>query len=222
MILVLLLAGLALLPALRQYYPAEPGAIFYVSGSPQLVALTFETLWSSRDLERLLAILEEEEAGATFFISGTWLQHNPEAAQLILNKGFEIGNHTFSHRNLLYLNQAEIDAEIGGFNELCRELLEYRPRLFRPALGMYNGMILKQAEMHRLQTVLWSVESYDTISESSAAIVERVMGRIHGGAVIVFRAGAPHLPEALPELLSAMAAQGYRAVSASELLDAGG
>lgn len=221
LILLLLLAGLIVTLALRQYYPAEPEAVYFVPGNLPQVALSFETLWSSSGLERILEILAEEDVRATFFISGTWLKQNPEAAKLILKKGHELGNHTLSHKNLLYLSEKEIAAEIKGFNDLALELLEYRPRLFRPPLGLYNGLILKQAGLYRCQTVLWSIESYDTISRSGGEIAERVMQRMHGGAIISFRVGAPLLPEILPVILAELVKQGYAPVTVTSLLKAG-
>lgn len=218
--LILLLAALAVMPAVKYYYPVETQALYFIPGSPSRVALTFETLWSSSGLEQILAILEQESVRATFFISGTWLKQNPAAAKEILRKGHEIGNHSLSQKNLLYLNEKEMAKEIQGFNQLAHELLEYRPALFRPPLGLYNGLVLKQARQNRLRTILWSIESYDSISDDGGAIADRVTERLHGGAIISFRVGAPALPDALPLIIKNLREKGYEPVPVSVLLKA--
>ena len=155
---------------------------------------------------------------ATFFVTGTWLQRNPEAVKQILAGGHEIGNHTLNHRVMLQLESREIVREIKEFNDLALSLLEYRPRLFRPPLGLYNDAVVKRARQQGCRTVLWSVESYDLISKGSEEIVERVKGRLRGGSIVVFRVGAPFLPEALVEIIADLKRRGFEAVTVSELL----
>lgn len=217
LLLLLILAALALV-SLKGSYPVEPQPVYFVQGGHCEVALTFETLWSSGNLEEILGILEEEAVRATFFITGTWLGNHPEAAKSILAGGHEIGNHTMNHRALLYLNQEELVQEINAFNKMTAEILEYRPRLFRPPLGLYNGLVLRKARQQGCRTILWSVDSYDWISKSGEEIRNRVENRVHGGAIIVFRVGAPMLPGVLPEIIAALRQQGLEPVSVSELL----
>ena len=217
-ICLFLLAAL-LLTSLKAQYPAELEAVYFVEGQPARVSLTFETLWSGSGVEQVLEILQNEDVRATFFISGAWLEANPDTAGRILAYGHEIGNHTLNHRVMLYLDNEAITKEIKGFNEMAAEILEYRPRVFRPPLGLYNGAVIKKAKQMGCRTVLWSIESYDWTSRESETIVRQVMDRLHGGAVITFRAGAPLLLEALPLILEELKTSGYEAVPVSELLD---
>jgi peptidoglycan-N-acetylglucosamine deacetylase len=218
LVLLLLLAGLALV-SLRDQYPEEPPAVHFVPGNPTQVSFTFETLWSSSGLEQVLDALDQEGVSATFFITGAWLRQNPEAARQILAGGHEIGNHTDNHKPLLYLEKQAMIKEIADFNKTASELLEYRPTLFRPPRGLYSGAVLKAARQQGCRTILWSVDSYDWISETREELVRRVGDRVHGGAIIVFRIGAPLLGEALPEILAELKASGYEAVPISELLE---
>ncbi len=217
--LIMLLGVLLATTALQQLSPAPPGAIHFAPGSSSRVALTFETLWSSEGLEEIIQVLQEEGVQVTFFLTGTWLKNHPAAAKLILEQGHEIGNHTLNHANLLYLTEKEIRHEIDGFIEAAEEILEYRPVLFRPPLGLYNGIILQHAWKNRCRTVLWSVESYDYLSRDAAEVSARVGSRVHGGAIILFRVGAPVIPEALPRILELLRERGYSPVTVSGLLE---
>jgi len=220
--LMAILGVLLLASALRQASPAPPAAVYFAPGSPARVALTFETFWSSEGLDELLAILRKEGVRATFFLTGAWLKRYPRAARAILEQGHEIGNHTMNHANLLYLSEEEMRREIDGFIEAAQEILEYRPVLFRPPQGLYNGLVLEHAWRRRCRAVLWSVESYDYISRDAAEVVERIAGRLHGGAIILFRSGSPLARQALPQVLELLRRRGYSAVTVSELLEEAG
>jgi peptidoglycan-N-acetylglucosamine deacetylase len=217
LLFLLILAALALV-SLNRRYPVEPQAVYFVHGDRSEVSLTFDSLWSTGNLDEILGILEEESVHATFFLTGTWLSNHPDAAKQILAGGHEIGNHTMNHRTLLYLNQEELVKEINAFNKLSEEILEYRPRLFRPPLGLYNGLVLRKARQLGCQTIIWSMESYDWISKSSSEITGRIEDRAHGGAIIVFRVGAPLLTDALPEIIQMLREKGLEPVPVSMLL----
>ena len=216
--LLMLLGALAVTSALVQVRGAAPEPIYFVPGCSFKAALTFETGWSDKGLSELLAILKEEDVSASFFLTGSWLERHPEAAAQILEQGHEIGNHTLNHALLLHLSKKEIEDELQGFNETAKEVLEYRPSLFRPPRGLYNGVVLEMARQQRCQTILWSIDSYDYLS-SPAELSRRIKNRLHHGAIILFRVGAPPLPEALPKILAHMHKKGYRIVTVSELLD---
>ena len=216
--LLLVLAALVQL-SLKGSYPSEPPPIYFAEGGPSRVALTFEILWSGENLDKILSILERESLQATFFITGIWLEKNAEVAKSILAGGHEIGNHTMSRRILIAMSQQEMTKEIKAFNTLCAEILEYRPRLFRPPLGLYNGQVLRTARQQGCRTVLWSVDSGDWVSQSSSEISRRVAERVHDGAILLFRVEAPHLPAALPEVLEIMRQQGYEPGSVGSLLE---
>ncbi|HOA34939.1 MAG TPA: polysaccharide deacetylase family protein [Bacillota bacterium] len=217
--LIMLLGALLVTSALQQISPAPPAPVYFVPGSPSEVAITFETFWSSEGLEEVLRILREKDVRATFFLTGAWLKNHPEAAKMILEQGHEIGNHTMNHAGLLYLTEEEIRNEIDGFIEAAQEILEFRPVLFRPPQGLYNGIVLQHAWKRRCRTVLWSVESYDYLSRDAAELIARVGSRLQGGAIILFRAGTPVTLEALPQILELLREQGYSPVTVSALLD---
>ena len=216
--LIMVLGAVLVTSAFGQLRPAAPEAIYFVPGRPYRVAFTFETRWSSEGLTELLQILKAEAVTATFFLTGSWLKEHPGEAAAILGQGHEIGNHTLSDTVLLYLSGEEIEAEPEGFNEAAREILEYRPRLFRPPRGLYNGIVLQAARKQRCRTVLWSIESYDYLCRDPGEISARIGSRLHHGAIIVFRVGAAALAEALPEVLAQLRERGYETVTVSALL----
>lgn len=216
---VLIISLVIALPVLTLGYVHKSDRATYFAGDrPGQIALTFNTLWSSRGLPEILEILNQKEVKATFFISGAWLKLNPEAAREILLGGHEIGNRSVSSTPLLYLDENSLSREIGGFNRLSREQLEYQPCLFRPPRGEYSGLVQKVAREENCSLVLWTVESYDWLSEDCSALSRQVLDKARGGAIISFRVGSPSLTGALPEIIASLQKQGYELVTVSRLL----
>lgn len=78
---------------------------------PYCVALTFDDGPYPGYTEKLLQVLEQKKVCATFFLIGRHVEKYPELANLILSKGNEIANHTYSHPNLTKLSNMEIISE---------------------------------------------------------------------------------------------------------------
>jgi len=62
------------------------------------------------------------------------------------------------------------------------------------------------------------VDSLDWKELSANEMKERVLKRVKPGSVMLFHNGAKHTPEALPEIIEALQADGYKLVPATELL----
>ena len=69
------------------------------------VALTFDGGGDAGQSERILDVLEQRGATATFFLTGDYIRHNPELVRRIVAAGHEVGNHTWSHPHLTTWNQ---------------------------------------------------------------------------------------------------------------------
>ena len=75
------------------------------------VALTFDDGPSPFD-DRLLQILKDNDAKATFFLIGNKVAANPAGAKRIADAGMEIGNHTWEHPNMATLPMEDIAASV--------------------------------------------------------------------------------------------------------------
>ena len=107
------------------YATMAPGSQLYgrtlTHGSdPSQMALTFDDGPNDPHTLRLLDVLAKHEAKATFFLIGKYVRQRPEIARAILAAGHEIGNHTYSHPNLIFVSAARLRQEL----EDCRKALE--------------------------------------------------------------------------------------------------
>jgi peptidoglycan/xylan/chitin deacetylase (PgdA/CDA1 family) len=229
--------------------PAERGAIRRVKLAPglKLVALTFDLCEQPFEIAgyqgRIVDYLREHGIKATFFAGGKWmLTHRDRAQQLMADPLFEIGNHTWEHRNLRLLKGLALSKEVESVQaayEQVREELETRQclarngrlpapperlSLFRFPFGACNEQSLGVVGDLGLKAIQWDVSSGDPwIGQKPDMIVKAVLTRVAPGSIILFHANGRgwHTPGALPEVVQALKRQGYSFATVSELLARG-
>jgi peptidoglycan/xylan/chitin deacetylase (PgdA/CDA1 family) len=176
--------------------------------SPSIL-LTFDDYGSASQVWRLLEILAAEDVRAMFFLQGDWAERHPQLVTAIADAGHIIGNHTYSHPDLLALSDEEVEMQIrrGPASSWLR-----------PPQGRYNRRI--RAVAHRLgyHICYWTIDSDDWQGLSAAAISRKVLAEIHPGAVILFHLHADNTIGVLPQLIRDIRARGYELTSPSEPL----
>ena len=111
----------------------------------KLVVLTFDD-GNVSDLTTVAPILKDHGFGATFFITSGWLGGDKRldwAGVLKLQEaGFEIGNHTVSHPNLLRLSKEEIHRQIEAFDRDCAKQGIVKATAFSYPGGHFDRRVL--------------------------------------------------------------------------------
>src|SRR6266481_3602788 len=169
----LLTAGVAAAAAsYAGYATMAPGAQLYgrtlVHGSdPQQIALTYDDGPNDPHTLHLLDVLAEHHAKATFFLIGKYVRRRPDIARAIQAAGHAIGNHTYSHPNLIFLSASAVRQELEDCNKALEDALGASPVLFRPPFGGRRPAVLKTARSLGLAPIMWSVTAYDWSATSA-------------------------------------------------------
>src|SRR3979409_2321398 len=108
------------------------------TNSPRKLAITFDDGPNPAITPKLLDLLDRYKAKATFFLIGRYIRECPELVGEISARGHIIGNHTESHRNLFWMQPAEIRVELRLTYSAIRNLLGAPPVWFRPPFGLRN------------------------------------------------------------------------------------
>jgi len=145
----------------------------------------------------------------------------PEIVEREIREGHEVANHTYSHKNISNLNNADIAAEI----ERCEEILlsenEYMPKLFRPVEGYASRENCEFIESLGYDVILWSVDTRDWAHSPVDNIVNNVVNNSADGSIVLFHdfvSGESPTPAALKLLIPRLKELGYSFVTVSELL----
>ena len=197
-------------PAMAEPYRAG-------SADSQYISLAVNVDWGEEYLPDMLAVLEENDISITFFLTGRWCDNNAELAKMLAEAGHELGNHGYSHTSPNASSREEIIDEISRTEQAVENATGVKTRLYAPPSGEDEAHVLQAAEGLGYHTILWSVDTIDWQQPDAATIIERVMSKIHGGAIILAHPTASTL-EALPTLIEKLQAEGYTFVPVSQNL----
>jgi len=183
-----------------------PGLTWNLPGSGNKIYLTFDDGPTSGVTEKVLSILAEYHARATFFCIGRNAEKNPGLLSRIMDAGHSTGNHTYSHLKGWYTPNREYYADI----ELAGLFIP--SRLFRPAYGMITPRQVKHLQkIYRV--VLWDIMSYDFHPGTrKEKCLDHVIRHAKSGSVIVFHdsvKASEKVLYALPGVLSRFMDQGF-------------
>lgn len=130
----------------------------------KVVYLTFDDGPHPPETERVLDVLRERGAKATFFLIGSKVSGNEAVLRRMLEEGHALGLHTYSHAGTFPL--MSFDKMLADVNEGKRAVESVAGKkisLFRPPFGVTNPTIAKVIRTLGLQTVGWDVRSFDTM-----------------------------------------------------------
>jgi peptidoglycan/xylan/chitin deacetylase (PgdA/CDA1 family) len=192
------------------------------------VALTFDDGPDPVFTPRILNILAQYGARATFFIIGRQAEQYPGIIRAIAHAGHEVGNHTYGHRPLWLLSPHRTREEIDRGAHVLTAILGKPPRYFRPPWGRLNLEAVRHSTRVRQQRVLWSLRAEGWLPLASPETIVRIVAQqLHPGAIIDLHdgGGLRHTPArlaaALPALLKLLQERGYRCLTLGELLAKG-
>jgi peptidoglycan/xylan/chitin deacetylase (PgdA/CDA1 family)/spore germination protein YaaH/GT2 family glycosyltransferase len=220
-----LIVGQSLERAPKQDQLVSPGF-----AGDKLVALTFDDGPDEKYTGQILDILAERNAKATFFIIGRNAVRNPDLLKRIYAEGHDIGNHTYSHRDLLKSTTGDIELELNGTQRVIESQLGIHTILFRAPYASPNfkkeleaPRVIETADRLGYLTTTASVDAFDWTAATPAQIVERVAGGIERGrgqVVLMHDSGGNRRPTvaALPVILDRLSSQGFKFVALHDLI----
>jgi peptidoglycan/xylan/chitin deacetylase (PgdA/CDA1 family) len=182
------------------------------------VALTFDDGPGPFD-DRLLQILKDNDAKATFFLIGNKVAANPAGAKRIADAGVEIGNHTWEHPNMATIPTDDIAAQFSRANDAIAAATGRTPTIYRPAGGLSSEAVRQTAAKFGLAEILWDVIPFDWANDSNtAATRSMLMTYIKPGSVVLFHDTYSSTVDLVYQFIPVLKANGYRLVTVSELL----
>jgi peptidoglycan-N-acetylglucosamine deacetylase len=150
---------------------AFPLEIIWRGRSPgKQLALTFDDGPDPNHTPRLLDALAELELVATFFLMGRKAEKHASIVREVLDRGHEIGNHSFDHNKYRVAPMKDFPYQIEKTNRVFKEAVGIRTRLFRPPYGKLSFPLLTYCIKHRIVIVMWSLDCRDSFGDSSMSL----------------------------------------------------
>ncbi len=184
------------------------------------IALTFDD-GPGPYTPQILSILERSGVPATFFEVGVVERYFHASTTAIAARGYPIGDHTENHEALGRLSPRDQRAQLLQQITATSAYGAPYPRMFRPPYGSWDNATLRILHKLKMLMVLWTVDTNDYRHPGVAAVVHAAVQGARPGAIILLHdAGGDRAEtvEALPRIIKALHARGYKLVTVPRLL----
>lgn len=162
-----------------------PAPVYRGHSDKPMVSFVINVAWGNECLPDMLATFKKHNISSTFFLEGNWVKKNPDLAKIIVDAGHEVGNHSYSHPDMKKITSERARAEIIKTNEVIEATTGRKIKWFAPPSGSYNDETVKIADELKLGTIMWTVDTIDWQKPTPDVLINRVMGKIGNGSMIL-------------------------------------
>lgn len=190
----------------------------YSGKSSTKVSLMVNVYWGTEYIAPMLDIFERYGCKTTFFVGGSWVAGNPDTLKYIADRGHEIGNHGYYHKDHKKLDAAYNRKEISSAHDAVKDVLGIDMNLFAPPSGSFGDTALNVAEELGYRSIMWTRDTIDWRDHDSDVIYKRAVKNIKGGDLILMHPTDATV-KALEKILQAVSAAGLKVAPVSEVLE---
>lgn len=206
--------------ALREY-----NAYYIEETAEKKLYLTFDCGFENGNTPAILDALKKHDAPATFFVVGNYLETSPDLVKRMLSEGHTVGNHTYHHPDMSKISSVEdFSKELGSLEALYQKVTgEPISKYYRPPQGIYSEKNLQMAKDLGYRTFFWSLAYVDWKQDDQPTheqAFDKLLTRVHPGAVVLLHNTSKTNGEILDELLTKWEEMGYTFHPLSELCGA--
>ena len=190
-----LAAGTAALAVLAGYHTMASrsqlyGQTFIGNRRRRQIALTFDDGPNDPYTFQLLDILAKHNVQATFFMIGQYVDQRPDIACAVADARHVVGNHTYTHPNLILRSEWQVRDEIVRCERALQDAVGDRyAKLFRPPFGGRRPASLRTIRKLGWTPVMWNVTGFDWDAKSAEYIEGKVTRQVKGGDVVLLHDG---------------------------------
>lgn len=188
----------------------------------KVIYLTFDAGYENGYTKKILDVLKAHEVPAAFFLVGNYIESSPQLVKRMAAEGHIVGNHTFTHPDMSQIATKEsFGEELSKLEEKYKEVTgQEMKKFYRPPQGKYSEANLKMAQQMGYKTIFWSlayVDWYESDQPTREEAFEKLVPRIHPGAIVLLHSTSKTNCEILDELLTKWEDMGYTFKSLEEL-----
>lgn len=167
------------------------------------IALTFDDGPHRGHTPRILDVLDEHRASATFFLQGSEVEKFPALVREIHARGHQLGNHGHSHLDASRVPRDRYVADVGRAQQVLEDCVgSALDPIFRPPHGRVTGPIFVSLARLGYRFVFWSVDSRDSFIRTASELADHMASiEVTDGDILLFHEDYDHTLDALSEIL---------------------
>ena len=161
----------------------------------------------------ILDTLKEKNVKVIFFVTGSYVEKNPELVQRMLDEGHALGNHSADHRQMPQLTLEEMEDAIGDLHDAVKAQFGYSMKFFRPPEGAFSLRSLAATQYLGYETVHWSFAyaDWNTADQPDPeSAKEKILSGHHDGAIYLLHAVSTTNAQVLGDVIDGLRDMGYR------------
>lgn len=186
---------------------------FAIDPKKKMVALTFDD-GPGRYTKEIVQCLKKYNSRATFFVLGCNVDSYKDALKEADKAGCQIGNHSYSHKDLTRLSCKEIQAQINDTDKKIKNVIGKTPSLVRTPGGSTNAEVQNTVGK---PIILWSIDTLDWKTRDRDKTVKAVLDNVKDGDIVLMHDIHEPSKEAALILIKELNQRGYQLVTVSEL-----
>lgn len=189
---------------------------------PKTLVLSFDDGPHAVYTDEVAAILKQYNLPAVFFELGQNLGRVDASGKITLGRlapvsrrlveaGYTLGNHSFSHAQLSKESEASFASEVERTDALLKAVTPQRAPVFRFPYGARTPEELSELSQFHLQSVLWNIDSLDWEDPIPNSIADRVLREVDAEqrGILLFHDIHERTLKVLPLVLDRLVAEGY-------------
>lgn len=153
------------------------------------VVLTYDDGPEPGGTDRILRVLDESAATATFFVLISRVRRYPSLLREVLSAGHEIGLHGLDHRRLTRLTAMDARLRTVAARSELEDATGRAVRWFRPPYGSQSASTWRAVTDAGMTPVLWQVECREWLPIPDAERLAGVRALCGEGAVVLAHDG---------------------------------
>lgn len=191
--------------------------------SKKVIYLTFDAGYENGFTPSILDTLKKHGVPATFFLVGNYIDNSPDLVKRMVDEGHIVANHTYSHPNMTNISSQDAFSKELEKLEASYETVtgQKMVKYYRPPQGKYSQSNLGMAKELGFKTFFWSlayVDWYNDKQPTKEQAFDKLLGRIHPGAIVLLHSTSKTNCDILDELLTKWEDMGYSFGSLNDLL----
>ncbi|WP_036597766.1 polysaccharide deacetylase family protein [Oribacterium sp. oral taxon 108] len=188
----------------------------YIDPSKPMVALTFDDGPDVQVDGVLMDELEKVNGRSTFFVVGQRVEKFPEDIKNTVERGHEIGNHSYDHDiHLSSKGQDYIRNEFDKTDDAVEKAAGVRPALVRLPGGNISNDV---KAVVKKPLIFWSIDTEDWRSRDAEKTQNSILSQVKDGDIVLMHALYLSTAQACKTVIPELHARGYQLVTVSEMI----
>lgn len=197
-------------------------AIYIDNQTAKDIYLTFDNGYEQGYTEQVLDILEQEDVPATFFVTGHYVEEEPELVKRMVSDGHIVGNHSYYHPDFTSMSKEAVAKELVSLEEAVAQITDQKDMQYmRPPRGTFNEETIEWGNELGYTHVFWSLAFNDWNTDQQKGwryAYDSIMNQLHPGAIILLHTVSSDNAEALERVIQDAKKEGYEFKSLDDLL----